>query len=213
MTIPIQEEVLNPVHVRYEKNTDYPETTSEDFLVRLGYANDGITEWEKEVKKGVFWPALKEDASILAAGSGSDPDPADFLAFIPEESVSVISDGTNEWREVSMRTGNRLFQQDMSSAYVFWREAGNIRTLPAISGTIEFPYLRKMTRFVTGAETTELDCSAEFLQEYVLARLYEDDKNWNESQARMEAAKDILDSEKEEILNEKQAESSWGFGM
>lgn len=206
-------EVLQKVHVRYEKNTDYPESSSEDFIVRLAYGDDGINEWEKEAKNGVPWPELKEDESKAATGNGSDPLPSDFLEFIrSDEKPAVIKSGDTQWKEVSMQEGNRM-KQDGYSPNVFWVEGSNIITLPAITGTIEFPYLRKMTRYPLGTESDPVECDDKYLQEYILAQLYLDDKNMMAYQSHAQAAKDILDTKKFDIITQKPTESSWGFGM
>jgi len=214
------EELLNKVHLRYEKNIDYPDPSSEDFLVRLGYADDGITMYEKEAKEGVAWRPLKKPASIAATGNGTDPQPADFLNFIRGKDENdnylpaIITDGSRKWTEVSMEKGNRIIQDNSSSAYVFWREAGNIRTFPALSGTMQFPYLRKATRYPLGTEETDIEIEDDmFLQEFVLAMLFLDDDNLSQYQAHMNNAKDILTTMKYDSITEIPSESSWGFGM
>ncbi len=209
------EELLNNVHIGFEKNTDYPATGEDDFIVRLNYANKGIQMWEKEAKEGVYWKPLKKQAALVATGLGTDPDPADFLAFMPaEEKAPVISDGTNEWREVSAQDGNRAVQDGATDPYIFWREAGNIRTLPAISGTIQFPYVRKATRYPLGTELTAIEIEdPEFLEEYIVAMLYLDDDNLSQYQAHMNNAKDILSTMKYNLISKKPDENDWGFGM
>lgn len=209
------QELLQKVHISFEKNTDYPTAGEEDFSVRLNYLDDGITMWEKEAREGVLWKPLKKAASIAATGSGTDTEPTDFLAFMPAEGKApIITDGSNEWREVSAQDGNRMVQDEASDPYVFWREAGNIRTLPAITGTITFPYLRKATRYPLGTETTEIEIEDEkFLQEYVIACLYLDDDNLTQYQAHMNNAKDILTSMKYQTISPNPNESDWGFGM
>jgi hypothetical protein len=209
------QDLLNKVHVRFEKNTDYPDTSSDDFVVRLGYLDDAITMWEKEAREGVQWKPLKKAASIAAAGNGNDPQPADFLEFLKAEGkAAIISDGTNEWREVSAQDGNRAVQDGATDPYIFWREAGNIRTLPAITGTITFPYLRKATRYPLGTEITAIEIEDEkFLQEFIVAMLYLDDDNLSQYQAHMNNAKDILSTMKYNAICSHPDENDWGFGM
>lgn len=206
--------VLEAVHEEYEKNTDYPDTTSEDFVVRRRYGNNGIKEWEKEAKEGVSWDSLRTAASIAAGGTGTDALPTDFLNFMrANEQPAVISDGTHEWEEISMQDGNKIVQDGITGGNIFWVEAGNIRTLPAITGTITFPYLRKATRYPIGTEADELDMDDYFLQEYILAQLYLDDADLSSYQAHMQAAKDALDSSKYKAIVESPKNSYWGFGM
>lgn len=208
--------LLQNAHLRKFRDVDYPEATSEDFLVRLRMADDGLNEWEKEALNGVAWPELKEDASIAATGTGTDPEPDDFLCFMPsDEKPAIITDGANEWSEISMQEGNRMIQDGITDAYVFWREAGNIRMLPAISasGTITFPYLRKITRYPLGTEADPIECDTKFLEEYVIAQMFLDDKNTNTYSVHLQVAKDVLDNRKYQVITQKPAESSFGFGQ
>lgn len=207
------QEFLQDVHLDYEKNTDYPDTGSEDFKVRLVFTNKGIKVWEDEVNEGVYWPVLKETASIAAAGLGSDSLPDDFLSFMrAKESPAVIKSGEKKWTESSINDGNRMKQENLSPN-VFWIEAGKIATLPVITGTIEFPYLRKANRFSTGNETDPIDPDENFLHEFVLAQLYLDDKNFDAYQVHLQAAKEHLDKKKNQLIAEIPDDSAWGFGM
>lgn len=206
--------LLNKVHLRYQKDTDYPDPTSEDFAIMLAYADDGITMWEKEAQEGVPFKILIKQNNSVPTGTGTDPEPDDFLNFLrAEDKPAIITDGKSEWREVSSGDGNRMVQ-DGNAPQVFWREAGNIRTLPAISGSMRFPYIRKATRYPLGTESIPIEISDEmFLQEYVIAMLYLDDDNLTEYQAHMNNAKDILLTMKGKSLSEPADDSDWGFGM
>ena len=214
--------VLEAVHELYEKNTDYPDISSEDFIVRRRIGNNGINEFEKEAKDGVAWSKLKKDASFPAGGTGTDSlttNVPDFLKFLrgkdnaEQDLPALISNGSSKWIEVSMKKGNRMIQEGISDAYAFWVEAGNIRTLPAMSGTMQFPYLRKANRYPIGTEATPLDMSDIFLQEYIIAYLYLDDENLSAYQAHMQTAKDNLDSDRNNEISDSQDDSGWGFGM
>ena len=210
-------ELFQKVHIRFEKNTDYPAPTSEDFIVRREYLDDMITMWEKEVREGVYWDILKKTASFSASGTGTDSlatNVPDFLSFIrPDGFQAVLTAGTTEWKEVSMDEGNRLAQQG-TNAYAFWIEGGTIRTLPALTGTMVFPYIREATRYPLGTETTPLEVADEhFYMEGMLAMLYLDDGNLNQYQAHMNTAVDLLDSMRFKTLMTPVADSAWGLGM
>lgn len=183
-------EVLQKVHVRYEKNTDYPTAGSEDHTVRLAFLDDSISVWEKEVKEGVVWDSLKASASIV-----TDDLPADFYDFLRAEGQpAYIKQGSAEYSEVTLEDGNKFLQAG-KTPYVFWAENGKLKSLPTMSGTIEFPYIRKATRFPLGTENTQLDMeNPTFSQEYILAQLYLDDGNINQYNAHVNTAEDILDT-------------------
>lgn len=205
------DELLQKVHVRYEKNVDYPAQGSEDHTVRMAYANDALSAWEKEAKEGIYWKNLKK-----AASQASTTIPADFLCFMKSygHPARIQIDGV-DYVEVSMADGQLMKQENATSAYVFWTEAGTIVTLPAyISGTITFPYIRKATRYSVGDETDELDVDDEdFVQEYVLAQLYLDDGNMNLYNAHINAAADLLTAMRGLNLETTISNSQFGIGM
>jgi len=104
-------------------------------------------------------------------------------------------------------------EQENINSNIFWKENGQIRTLPAISGTISFPYLRKLTRFETGLETDLIDTDDQFLIEYILGQLYLDDKNYNVAEVHLGKAKEILDRNKYPLIIQPPEESNFGLGM
>ena len=130
-----------------------------------------------------------------------------------EKQPAIITDGSHERTDITMQEGNKRIQDGITDGNVLWVESGNIRTLPSITGTIQFPYLRQATRYPIGTEATILDMDAYFLQEYILACLYLDDENLSAYQAHMQAAKDVLDSIKYDSIVNPPQESGWGFGM
>lgn len=131
--------ILEKIHRKFAKDTDYPEAGSEDFLVRLDYINDAITEWENKIKEGVYWEELKDSATVSCGGTGTDALPTDFLSFIrknnADDDFSALVIGNEYWLEVSMAQGIRSMQEGISP-HIFWREGTNLRSLPAMSGSL-----------------------------------------------------------------------------
>lgn len=190
-------EILQKVHVRFEKNTDYPDSTSEDFVTRLAYLDDATSMAEKEIKEGVLPPEQVGTASFAATGLGSEDLAAmlpDFLGFLRNGNMPArIMTGNSEWIEVSANEG-KSYEQDGSTPNVFWIEAGKLRSLPAINGTISFPYMKKLTRFVTGEEATNVSYpDPYFYIEYILSMLYLDDGNINQYNAHSNNAQELLE--------------------
>jgi hypothetical protein len=208
-------EILQKIHVRYEHNTDYPSTGSEDFVSRLAYIDDALDEWEQKALSGALFPELKSSASFSATGSGSDPLLSDFLVFIrAKEKPAVIKSGTTQYTEVSMSDGNQMVSEGQTTGNYFWVEGGNIRTLPAITGTITFPYIRKATRYPLGTESTPIELKIEkYLMNYALAQLFLDDGDLNKYQAKINMAQEALESMENLALIAPPEDSSWGFGM
>lgn len=174
-------DILKKVHRKFSKDIDYPETGSEELLVRLDHADDAITEYEDCAKAGYPFKELLTSAPLVFGGSGTDPLEADFLAFVRRFDVSAggfkkaeLQIGSCLYAEISASEGNNLAQQGLIPN-VFWAEGGNIRTLPAANGSITLPYLKKHTRYTTGEETTEPEMeNPKFIEDFVTAKVYLD---------------------------------------
>lgn len=210
-------EVLQKVHIRYEKNTDYPEVGSEDHTVRVAYLDDAITNAEIEMKTGVKPLSQMTGASFTASGTGTEDMSTqvdDFLDFarVGDEPMYLIQ-GFAEWQEVSPEMG-RDYETRGQEPYVFWLEGTNLRTLPAITGTVEFPYLKKLTRYPLGSETAAIVYpNPYFIIEYILGMLYLDDGEINQYNAHMNTAKEILTADRTGGTIGTQSGSQFGFGM
>jgi len=210
-------EVLQKVHVRYEKNTDYPEVGSEDHTVRLAYFDDAITNAEIEMKMGAKPLSQISSASFSASGTGTEDlstEVTDFLDFVRVEDMPLyLIQDSAEWQEVAPEMGKDYEIRGLEP-YVFWREGTNLRTLPAITGTVTFPYLQKLTRYPLGSETTEIvNPDPYFCIEYILGMLYLDDGEINQYNAHMNTASEILSANRVEGIIGTQSGSNFGFGM
>ena len=193
----LPEEILKRVHRKFAKDIDYPETGSEDLMVRIDHLNDGVTEWENKYKDGIYWSDLVTHVSLVCGGTGTDLLPADFLSFIrknnEDDDASVIVSGGNTWVEVTPAQGKIALDEGLSP-YFFWREGENIVTIPALSGTVPFTYLRKATRYSTGTETTEPEMRDDsFLEDYALSKVFLDNSDNTLYTVYATSAKEKLD--------------------
>jgi hypothetical protein len=187
-------DILKKAHRKFAKDTDYPEEGDEDRLVRLDHIDDGISEWEDMVKTGVYWPELMvTDYSLAFGGTGTDNLPTNFLStYRAEEQPAVIVSGSIKWTEVAAKDGARMVQEGVTP-YVFWIEGRKIRTLPAASGSIPFPYLKKATRYTTGEEVTPIEMSnPKFLEDYLTGKIFLDNDD-DLGDSYLAAAKEKLD--------------------
>ena len=155
-------EIIQSAHRKWSGDIDYPTSGSDDMEMYVDFYNDAVTEWERQISAGVAWQELMTSETITCGGTGTDDLPGDFLSFIAtsedsENYPAILKSGNNTWVQVHAREG-LLHYQENNNAYVFWRENGKLRTLPAISGDVIVPYLRKATRAVTGEETTTPEC-------------------------------------------------------
>lgn len=166
--------LLEKAHRQFSADIEYPETGSEERLVMVDYFNDGLGEYEAKALEGVPFPELMvTNENLSCGGTGTDPLPAQFLCFFrrrPEEKAVLKANGV-WYTEVSAVEGARLVQEGLNEN-VFWYEGANFRSLPAISGSIPFPYLKKATRITTGDETTLPEIKNKYyLSDYVTSRL------------------------------------------
>lgn len=212
------QDILHDVHREYEGgSTDYPESTSEDFLLRLSYLNAGITAWESEAFDGTVWGELVSEYPGTGAGTGSDDLPGDFLTLLRYRGedgtfAAELFSGGSVYFELTPAQGVRASKLGMGN--FFWISGGKIRSNPAIAGAFTLPYLRKATRFDTGEETTDVEMGIpRFLVDFILSRLYLKDRNSMGFQAAQQAAVESMRLMKARNNHEPALEDSFGFGM
>lgn len=191
-------EILQRAHRKVSKDTDYPTAGSEDLLVRLDHVDDAISEWEDCVMEGYNWPELMvTPTAFVFGGTGTDALPANFLSFLRRfdddgfQKAEIQSEST-VWSEIKAAEGEQMAHAGLSP-YVFWIVGGNIRTLPAITGSIDIPYMKKATRYTTGSEATEPEMeNHKFIEDYVTAKLFLDNDDDTLYQSFMSSAADKL---------------------
>lgn len=197
--MPTIDAILKKVHRKFSKDLDYPEAGSEDLMVRLDHADDAISEYEDCAKEGYPFKELITSDTLVLGGSGSDPLFDNFLAFIRRFDTASggfkkaeLQIGSITFTEVTSAEGNRLAQEGYSPN-VFWAEGGNFRSLPAMTGSITLPYLKKHTRYVTGAETDEPEMEdPKFIEDYVAGKVFLDNSNGTLYQSFFSSASDRL---------------------
>lgn len=190
-------DILKKIHRKFSKDTNYPESGSEDRLVILDHVDDAITEWEDCVKEGYNWKELMTSATIALGGTGEDDLPDDFLSFVHYLGENGFAPaelliGSTIYTEIKSGSGQTAKQQGLSP-YVFWQEGGKIHTLPAVSGSVELSYLKKATRYETGEETDEPEMeNPKFIEDYVTAKTFLDNADDTLYQAYMNSASEKL---------------------
>ena len=207
--------VLQAVHRKYEGDTNYPSSGSDDFTVRLEHANDGIEIWESEVLDGdVVWPSLITEATVTAGGSGADDLPSDFLSTyrVNGARAAQITVGETSYREVTPGVGAFRKREEITEP-VFWIAGGKVHTYPVATTDITLPYLREATRYDTGTESTPLDmANGYYLVYYVLSQLYMTDRDTAQMDYYLGRAEDIMTKMKLHALNEHQEDDGFAFG-
>ncbi|MEK7550082.1 MAG: hypothetical protein AAB519_03835 [Patescibacteria group bacterium] len=180
MTWEQPDKLLEKAHRQFSRDIEYPETGSEERLVMVDHYNNALSVYESKAMEGIAFPDLMvTDENLTCGGTGTDPLPNEFLTFfrVRPELPAQLRVGSAYYREVSAAEGAR-FVMDQDAAQVFWIEGINLRSYPAISGSISFPYLKKATRIETGDETALSEIQNKyFISDFVTARLLIDNED------------------------------------
>jgi len=192
-------EVMASIYRRFEKSSDEPDTTSEDFIVRLDYVNRAIRQWENEM--GMDWKELYRTLSgTLTSGvlTGSTIDalksPSGFVRIGTDRYEYVRPERVE--REVSLYSSKKIYT--ITGA----KEAKSINVYPVVSDDFYLDYQKYATIYSTGEETGEIEMSnPEFIIQFVCAQLYLDDANNTQAGVEMQGATDAMNSMK--LNNEK----------
>ncbi len=211
------QEIIKQMHVGYAGDTEYPESGSDEMATMVRHANSAITEHERCVREGVQWPELKNDASVACGGTGTDLHGLEFLDFFREpDGRASVSVGGSLYLVVSAQEGVRADRMGITPYYA-WIEGKNLRTLPAASGTAEFKYLKKETRFSTGEETTEPEMSdPTMIVQYGIGMMRIDDEDFSQGEVNLSNAQEALRMMKIPNLPPSMPDDNpagWGFGM
>lgn len=192
-------DALKEVYKIYEQASTAPDTTSDDFAIRMAYANNSISKWENEI--GMDWRELyvpSYTGTLDATGSANMP--ANFKA-----PLSFLQIGNTKYSYVPPERFDEMQFENRSYFFTVMGSVGSfvIKTQPAkANAAFSIDYKKYATTFVTGAETTPIDMSDPyFLINDVLAQIYEQDTNFNMVSIKMQTAGAKLDSMK--LVNEK----------
>lgn len=194
-------DAMREVYYRFEKSPDEPDNTSEDYIVRLSYANRAIRQWEHE--EGMDWKELYQTITgTLVNGVCSDNVTAlasfkrpSGLLRIGSDRYSYVRPERVE-REVTMYPSKKIYTVTGSKG------SYAVNVYPAVSGTFSLDIQKNATTYSTGEETTEIEMSnPEFLIQFVVAMLYLDDNNSSQAGVEMQSATGAMEAMK--LNNEK----------
>jgi hypothetical protein len=193
-------EAMTSIYRRFEKSIDEPDNDSEDYIVRLDYANRAIRQWENE--EGMDWKELSGTLSgtLVNGICNNQTDLANF-----KSPLGFLRIGTDRYtyvrperveREQTLHTSKKIYTVTGSKG------SKSINVYPAISADFTLDYKKYATTYTTGEETTEIEMSnPEFLIAFVLSMLYLDDDNSTQAQVEMQSATGAMQAMK--LDNEK----------
>jgi len=191
-------DLMRKIYKRFEKSSDEPDNTSEDYLVRLEYVNAEIEKWENEI--GIEWKELFATLSGTLVngvynnntGAGTLENfkrPAGFLR-IGEDKYEYVRPEQVEKEQRENPTKKIYTVTGSKGSY-------SINVYPAVSGDFTLDYRKRATTYSTGTETTEIEMSdPSFIIHGVLSQLYQDDNNNSQASVEMQIANQKMEAMK-----------------
>jgi len=180
-------EILKLIHTLLEKDTDYPTSSDEDYLLRLELLKDAIMVWEYDNENGTLWNELfttLQDSDVLlggekltVAGQSSYDCPSDFV--FPSSYVKIgTGDTTVYYKRIDPKEAPNYANSGLHVYYV----RGNKKTgfkiylldTPEAGLPIDYDYYKSAFQPTTGTDVLEM-ADPQFSVYWVLAELVKDD--------------------------------------
>jgi hypothetical protein len=191
------EDLMTSIYKRFEKSSDTPDSSSEDYIVRLEFVNDAISKWENEI--GITWKELYKTMSGTLVDGVCDDNVVTLLDFKrPAGSLFIGSDEYNYVRPENIQKVIDLTPSKKIYTVIGAKGSFEIDVYPVVSGTFSMGYIKEAYKYTSGTETTpEIEMSNhEFIINDVLAQLYLDDDNGTQANVKIQIASAKMDAMK-----------------
>lgn len=182
-------EILNRCHVLLEKDTDYPTSTDEDYLLRLELLKDAVMIWEKDNENGTLWNELFTTLAdtdvalggdkVTVANQSSYECPSDFV--FPASYVKIGSgDSTVYYKKINPNQAPDYSSAGVPAYYIRGNKSAGFKIylvgiIPTASAlVIDYDYYKSATMPSTGTDVLEMS-DPQFAIYWVLAELTKDD--------------------------------------
>ena len=188
------EDLMVKIYKLFEKSSDTPDKTSEDYIVRLEYVNSAISDWANE--EGIQWKELFGTITDTLTNGVFDlttitdfKHPAGFVIIggVPYEYVRP------EEVEQSQR------ETPSKKIYTVTGSEGSYKLLvyPIVSGDFTLNYRKTPTTYSTGEETTPIQMSDPYyIIHAVIMQLYLDDDNTTQASVEQQIADNKMEAMK-----------------
>lgn len=177
-----------------EKNQDYPDQTSEEYLSILAMINAGIDKWEERLLEGIYWKELYATMEDTSGGT-SQEDAPEALVF-PGSSLWIGNDEYDYYRPEDAR----VEMKNSPTTKLYYITGGrnnykiNISPVPTSGQAFEVDYYVEATKYSTGEETTALEMADPYYAiYYALGMLYLDDENDVQAGFAIDTANEKMD--------------------
>jgi len=182
-------EILNLIHTLLEKDTDYPTSSDEDYLLRLELLKDAVMIWEYDNENGTLWNELYttlQDSDVLllgekvtVAGQSSYDCPSDFV--FPSSYVKIgTGDTTVYYKRIDPKEAPNYDNSGVNVYYIRGNKKVGftinlLGTIPSTNGlAIDYDYYKSAFQPTTGTDVLEM-ADPQFSVYWVLAELVKDD--------------------------------------
>lgn len=194
-------QILQTIHRIYEGSTDYPTSSEEDYIFRLGLVNDAIREWGEN--SNAKWRELyKTTSGTLSSTILSCPSDFDSIASLLNINGSLYQYVKNDEVMALQNSSSKFFYITGSpGSYII-----NINPTPSIGDSYSYSYYSTPTLMTSGNDIPQMS-KPMFIVYWVLARLYEQDgeiskMSFYEQKAVDKLSEMILDNEAPPYNNE-----------
>lgn len=202
---------MEEIYLDFEKSSDAPDTTSEDYLVRLRFVRKSIEKWENE--QGIEWKELYGTLSqTLTSGVYNDNTGAGTLEDFkrPAGHLKIGEDKYEYVRPERVEVEQRLNESKKIYTVTGSKGSFSINVYPVVTDSFTLNYRKDATKYYTGAESTPIEMSdPSFIIHDVLAQLYLDDDNGTQANVEIQIAAAKMDAMR--LANETQPFSKNDF--
>lgn len=166
-------QIQQRIHQLYEGSTDYPDSDSDDYALRLGLINQAEQVWETEE---VDWRELHGTASTTTDGTSQIDAETDFIQPLGQ---LVITESTGDVYYPFKRTRDAQRILANNSSEKFYYVTGtpgaykiNVNPTPSTGLTVTYPYKKSVTQVSSGSDIPQMSRPL-YVVYYVLSKLYE----------------------------------------
>lgn len=199
------QELVNITYRRFEGNTDYPESTEEDYLLIRGALNDAIEVWGGRAKvESTKWRELftelstATDGDKLTVASQSTYDcPTDFQEMSSFVQVTDTDGGSLYYPFVDADDVMKILKEDASERfyYIIGSEGAYqivLNPVPTIANyTINYSYYKKASLLTTTTSTIEM--SRPYFAIYFALSVLNEDERPDLAAVHSARAKELMD--------------------
>jgi len=192
------DQALQKIQRAYEQNVDYPESSEDDYLLRVGLIGDAIESWG--TTENINWRELYTTLSAAATGDKVTTS-GDAILDMPTDFVRLATSVTiNGIKYTYVKPEKVKYTIDNATESTFCYITGtptayklNVYPTPTASSlTVEYMYYKQPTRPTTGTDVLPMSMP-DYAVYMTLARLYEGDTRNDMVTFNEAKAKGVLD--------------------